>query len=431
MKWQFNKKNTTYALYACGVILFAVLCISFLVNKDSYHGVLDTIRSIFDPIFFGIIIAYLLNPILRLSEKLYRKAFGKKLGNRGIRALGLTTTYILFLALVTAFLAILLPQLIGSVEDLVDQSVSLINSIPLRLQELIDTNEAFAELYDLLVNNFDIVGKLSALTDRLGDLLMSSLDILLGLVATVKNLALGLFFSVYFLASKELLINQIKRFFLAFFSFKQNVALGHFMTTVDMKFGQFIRGKILDSTIVMVIVYILCWIFQMPYYPMIALIVGVTDLIPVFGPFLGAIPSGIIILISPAGGFSKALLFALLILIVQQIDGNIIAPNILGDKVGISGVWIMVAIVLMGGLFGIFGMFFGVPVFAVIYTLVGEAIHKKLLKKGLAEQMDDEQIDPPENKPNLFMRIKNRIFSKKAVPEKVTPEEEDEDDLIK
>ena len=435
MKWHFNKRNTTYALYACGVILFAVLCVNFLVNKESYDGVLSTIKSILNPIFFGIIIAYLLNPILRLSEKLYRKAFGKKLGNRGIRALGLTTTYVVFLALVAAFLAILLPQLINSVEDLINQSVSFFNSIPLRLQELIDSNETFAELYEMLINDFDILGKLSALTDSLGTLLMTSLDFLSSLFFVVKNLALGLFFSVYFLASKELLINQIKRFFLAFFSFKHNVALGHFMTTVDMKFGQFIRGKILDSMIVMIVVYILTWIFQIPYYPMIALIIGITDLIPVFGPFLGAIPSAIIILIAPEGGFGKTLLFALLILIVQQIDGNIIAPNILGDKVGISGVWIMVAIVLMGGLFGVFGMFFGVPIFAVIYTLVGEAIHKKLLKKGLAEQMDDERIVPPEEKPGFFVRIKNKIFARKESSKKKNDTEgendEDEDDLIK
>lgn len=435
MKWHFNKRNTTYALYACGVILFAVLCVNFLVNKESYDGVLSTIKSILNPIFFGIIIAYLLNPILRLSEKLYRKAFGKKLGNRGIRALGLTTTYVVFLALVAAFLAILLPQLINSVEDLINQSVSFFNSIPLRLQELIDSNETFAELYEMLINDFDILGKLSALTDSLGTLLMTSLDFLSSLFFVVKNLALGLFFSVYFLASKELLINQIKRFFLAFFSFKHNVALGHFMTTVDMKFGQFIRGKILDSMIVMIVVYILTWIFQIPYYPMIALIIGITDLIPVFGPFLGAIPSAIIILIAPEGGFGKTLLFALLILIVQQIDGNIIAPNILGDKVGINGVWIMIAIVLMGGLFGVFGMFFGVPIFAVIYTLVGEAIHKKLLKKGLAEQMDDERIVPPEEKPGFFVRIKNKIFARKESSKKENDtdgeNDEDEDDLIK
>ncbi len=435
MKWHFNKRNTTYALYACGVILFAVLCVNFLVNKESYDGVLSTIKSILNPIFFGIIIAYLLNPILRLSEKLYRKAFGKKLGNRGIRALGLTTTYVVFLALVAAFLAILLPQLINSVEDLINQSVSFFNSIPLRLQELIDSNETFAELYEMLINDFDILGKLSALTDSLGTLLMTSLDFLSSLFFVVKNLALGLFFSVYFLASKELLINQIKRFFLAFFSFKHNVALGHFMTTVDMKFGQFIRGKILDSMIVMIVVYILTWIFQIPYYPMIALIIGITDLIPVFGPFLGAIPSAIIILIAPEGGFGKTVLFALLILIVQQIDGNIIAPNILGDKVGINGVWIMIAIVLMGGLFGVFGMFFGVPIFAVIYTLVGEAIHKKLLKKGLAEQMDDERIVPPEEKPGFFVRIKNKIFARKESSKKENDtdgeNDEDEDDLIK
>lgn len=433
MKWHFNKKNTTYAIYACGVILFAVLCINFLINHDSYQGVVNVLKSIFNPIFYGIIIAYLLNPILRLSEKLFHKLSKGRIGKKGLRALGLLSTYVLFFAFISAFLAILVPQLYSSVDDLIDQLIALFNAIPVRLQELIDTNESFAELYEILIYDFDLVGKLSALTDRIGSLVMSSLDILLNVFSVLKNLLLGFFFSIYFLASKEMLVVQIKRFFLAFFSFRQNVTLGHFITTVDLKFGQFIRGKVLDSTIVMVIVYLLTLIFDIPYYPMIALIIGVTDLIPVFGPFLGAIPSAAIILIAPDGGLSKTLIFVLLILIVQQIDGNIIAPNILGDRVGISGVWIMIAITVMGGLFGIMGMFFGVPIFAVIYTLVGEAIHKKLVKKGLAEQMNDE-AEPKEEKPTLFVRMKNKFFAGKKEADKAAASEEpsgEDDELIK
>ena len=418
MKWEFNKKNTTYAIYACGVILFAVLCIGFLVNRESYVGVFKGFFSdVISPIFYGLIIAYLLNPILKTFEKLFHKASKGKLTKKGLRATGIIATYFVFLAVVTAFCFVLFPQFYQSVVDLIDQAIHLVNNVPIYLQELIDTNEAFATLYETLITNFDLPGLLSELQGNIGSMLKSTSEFLLSFVGVVFNLLLGLFFSIYFLASKELLTTQIKRFFLAFFSFRRNVALGHFITTVDSKFGQFIRGKIIDSTIVMFIVYILTWIFGIPYYPMIALVIGITDLIPVFGPFIGAIPSAVIILIAPTGGLRDTIVFVLLILLVQQIDGNILAPAILGDRVGMSGVWIMIAVTAMGGIFGIFGMFFGVPVFAVIYTLVGEAIEKRLVKKGLAEQLEDENEEPTEEKPNLFQRIKARFTEKKAEAE--------------
>ena len=416
MKWQFNKKYTTYAVYACGVVLFAILCVNFIVNHNSLTTVTDVLSEMFSPIFYGIIIAYLLNPILRMFEiKLFMRISKGKIGKKGLRALGLICTYICFLLFITAFLSILVPNLVSSVRDLAGQLASFINSIPFRIQELIDSNENFASLYELLMNNFDIPGTIDSIVETIiggtGSIVSSSVNFLISIFTVAKNLLLGLFLSIYFLASKEVLIMQIKRFFLAFFSFKQNIVLGHFMTTVDKKFGQFVRGKIIDSMIVMVIVYLLTWIFGIPYYPMISLIIGVTDLIPVFGPFLGAIPSAIIVLVVPDGGLRKAIVFAVIILVVQQIDGNIIAPNILGDKVGIGGVWIMIAILVMGALFGIFGMFFGVPLFAVIYTLVGEAINKRLLKKGLAEQIDTEQTENDKNPPGFFGRRKNKRAS--------------------
>ena len=415
MKWQFNKKNTTYAIYACGVILFAVLCIGFMTNKSSFVRVWDGLfNAIISPIFFGIIIAYLLNPLLRGCERVLDIITSHRIGKKSRRAIGIIFTYLIFLAFVTAFLLILIPQFIQSLDDLLTQAMTLVNDIPIYLQDAIDNNDSFAKFYETLVTNVNLQGVLDGLQGNVGTVIKLTADYVLSFISTMTNLFLGLVFSVYFLASKELLIKQIKRFFLAFFSFRHNVALSHFVETVDTKFGQFIRGKIIDSTIVMLIVYLLTWIFGIPYYPMIALLIGVTDLIPVFGPFLGAIPSIAIILISPNGGLQSAIIFAIIILVVQQIDGNIIAPAILGDRVGISGVWIMIAVVLMGGLFGVFGMFFGVPIFAVIYTLVGEAIHKRLVKKGIAEQVEHDDIEPTtKKKTNVYFKVKRHFAAHK------------------
>ena len=291
-QWHFNKKNTTYAIYACGVILFGVLCVALVLNLDAVGGFFSGIISnIFTPIFLGVILAYLLNPILHMFEGLFAKRSNGKIGKKGLRALGILSAYLLFFLFLTVFFIILLPQLIQSVEDMGNLAVNFFNDLPLYLQNLIDTNESFADFYETLMTNFNIQGILNELQAYLGTIVMSSIDIVISIFGFLKNALLGLFFSIYFLASKEALIAQIKRFFLAFFSFRRNVTLGHFMTTVDKKFGQFIRGKILDSCIVMLIVYVLTWIFGIPYYPMIALVIGITDLIPVFGPFLGAIPS--------------------------------------------------------------------------------------------------------------------------------------------
>lgn len=415
MKWQFNKKNTTYAIYACGVILFAVLCVGFMTNKSSFVRVWDNLfNAIISPIFFGIIIAYLLNPIMRGCERFLDKITSHRIGAKSRRAIGIIITYLLFLTFVTAFLLILIPQFIQSLDDLLNQAVTLVNNIPIHLQNAIDKNDSFAKFYEMIVTSIDLQGLLDGLKNNVGDMIMVTADFVISFISTMTNLFLGLIFSIYFLASKELLVKQVKRFCLAFFSFRHNVALSHFVETVDTKFGQFIRGKIIDSSIVMLIVYLLTWIFGIPYYPMIAILIGVTDLIPVFGPFLGAIPSAAIILISPDGGLRATIIFAAIILVVQQIDGNILAPAILGDRVGISGVWIMIAVVLMGGLFGVFGMFFGVPIFAVIYTLVGESIHKRLVKKGIAEQVERDDLDPsPKSKTNVYFKVKRHFAVQK------------------
>lgn len=415
MKWQFNKKNTTYAIYACGVILFAILCIGFMINKESYVKVWDDLfNAIISPIFFGIIIAYLLNPILRGCERLLDILSSRRMGKRWRRAIGLVLTYCLFLLFVTGFLLILIPQFIQSFDDLIDQAMALSNDIPIYLQNAIDQNDSFAAFYETIINNVDLQSFIDGLQGNVGNMIIFTANFVMSFISTMTNLLLGLILSIYFLASKELLIRQIKRFCIAFFSFRRNVTLSHFVETVDTKFGQFIRGKIIDSIIVMLIVYLLLWIFGIPYYPMIALIIGVTNVIPVFGPFLGAIPSAAIILIAPSGGLRAALIFSAIILVVQQIDGNILGPAILGDRIGISGVWIMLSVILMSGLFGVFGMFFGVPIFAVIYTLIDEAIHKRLVKKGIAEQLEDDSNESSsKKKENVYFRVKRHFAARK------------------
>jgi predicted PurR-regulated permease PerM len=385
LKLNWNKKYTTIAVYACLVIFFTVILINFMIQRDFVGDAFALIVSVLSPIIYGVVIAYLLNPIMMFFEKkAYKKIHPNREKSTLRRGLALATTYLLFVIFLAGFLALLLPQLIKSIGELVTVVTDYVsNSLDSDVRNFLSFNEKLVEAYDAYMQDSKLIEKLLVFSNQLKNLLLTSKDILVNFFVVLKDLLLGIFFSIYFLASKELLGRQFSRFFKAVLSSTANSRFMHIVKIIDEKFGQFIRGKLLDSFIVMCIVYLLCWIFGIPYYPMIALIIGVTDLIPVFGPFLGAIPSAIIIFIAEGGGFWKAIWFAVIILIVQQIDGNILAPLILGEKVGIEGVWIMTAVVIMGGFFGILGMFFGVPIFAVIYTLLGEWVHTRLVAKGV------------------------------------------------
>lgn len=400
LKLQWNKKYTTIAVYACIVILFTIMLVNFMIRQGTFDGIFTLIGDVIAPIVYGLVIAYILNPIMRFFEKkVFRKIHPDKKRSKLRRAFALTSTYISFLAVITLFLWILLPQFVDSLTGLITSLIDYVSKdLMTDIRGILDFNEALLKAFNEFASDFDLVGKLSSFGSELVVILDFTGKMLASIFIVLKNLLLGLFFSIYFLASKETLMRQVRRLMLAIFNDKAMEEVSFVYHVINEKFGQFIRGKVIDSSIVMMIVYLLCWIFGIPYYPMIAVVIGITDLIPVFGPFLGAIPSAVIILIAEGGGIWKAITFALIILVVQQIDGNILAPFILGDKVGLEGVWIMTAVVVMGGLFGVVGMFFGVPIFAVIYTILGHWIHVRLVKKGLDPDVEPEPPPPEEVK---------------------------------
>ncbi len=476
----FNKKYTTIALYAVLILCFGAVCVYFLINNDKYASAFATISGIITPIFIGMVLAYILNPFLKLFEqqifissaqrklnKARRQLFKDKLSydhlrnkpeisdkmlesarqtladtrltlaaayqavkeeqtkrneklqakaakknkkpsyiplpvkdrSHPARGISLLCTYLIFLAIVTLILWIVIPQCIESVTSLIIKIGDLVKTLPAQMDKLLTTNEIAGNIYsyisEYVSKDVDIKAKLmemvtslvSGLTSYLSRLLTALPNYVSSAFSGIKNIVLAVFFSVYFLLSKEMLSRQAHKLGKAFLPSKFYKGSCHVIYEIDRKFGKFIEGKILDSTIIGILALIILWIFQIPYYQMIALIIGVTNIIPFFGPFIGAIPSAVIVLISDP---PKVIPFILIILILQQIDGNIIGPWILGDSLGLQPIWIMIAIVIMSGLFGFFGMLFGVPLFAVIYTLVREAADKRIkaakLKKTAAEQ---------------------------------------------
>ena len=401
MKLEWNKKYTTIAIYACIVFSIAAIILTVCLNFEAVWTKLRAIVSVFNPIFLGIIIAYLCNPLLRLFERRVFTFPQKDPQNRKkkklCRTLSLTCTYLVIFFFVFLFLQLLVPQIATSYNDLISRFSSYISSaiafvdtlirdFPLfsgefeTVTDLIDVNELMQKVRDFITSSGNL------LTDIANYLLTYSVNV----VAGAKNVLLALIISVYLLAAKERILAQSKKICSAVLPNKHIKSFFDFAVYSDRTFGGFIVGKLLDSLIIGILSFIVFAIFKMPYYPLIAVIVGVTNVIPFFGPFIGAIPSAFIIFIADP---PKTILFIILILLIQQLDGNVIGPKILGESTGLSSLGVIVSITIMSGLFGIAGMFFGVPLFAILCALGKKFIESRLQSKELPLETGDYYSD--------------------------------------
>ena len=456
MKINLNKKYTTVAFYFCIVILFSIVCVYFVINPDKLSSIFSSVWAIISPIVGGAILAYIICPVMNFFErkvfipkecriarkKAKEQAIASRITNKnklekimfeasekvkaqkhlaklnadkrkkqksfidrvrllrhgklhfGNRALSLICTYILLIAIVSAVVSVIIPQIFNSITDLYQNVRNIVMSLPEHVAMLSQKYEWFDEVYQMVLERFSL-DEIRSLLEGLLANSMNYIKIVTNLVTSVvvqvKNVVLIIIFSVYFLIYKELLGKQFNKLLDAIVKPKKATYVRHIFKEFDVRFGQYLQGQILDSFFVGLISFIVFGLFGIPYYQLIAVVVGITNIIPVFGPFIGAIPSAIIILIADP---SKLIIFILLVLVMQQIDGNIIVPRILGTTVGLKPVWIIVAITVMGGLFGFFGMFFGVPIFAVIYTLISEAIHKRLAIKAATQVVaETESVD--------------------------------------
>ena len=385
------QKRTVFYISATvlALLLFAVAVHEQLIT------VLKYILSILSPLIIGLVIAYLCDPIMEFFEyRIFRRLHNGSL-KRGVS---------LFLTVITAFgiLAIvavmMIPQLITSITELFDHSEDYLNSLlswlhahlerltanlPVSVVDISDVNklmELIEEVFGSMENALSqLLTKLQELAAD-GNLWEKVWAMLLGLFNSVKNLVIGLFIAFYLLASKEKRVAQFRKFRKAMLSKKTDTKVEDFIALTDRTFGGFIFGKILDSLVIGVLTFVLLCIFEVsPYNMLIATFVGLTNVIPVFGPFIGAIPTFFVVLISNPG---KAILFLVIILIVQQLDGNVIGPKILGDNTGVSSLCVIIAIAICSAMWGVVGMIIGVPIFAVVIEMVKRMLEKKLTAKG-------------------------------------------------
>lgn len=359
------------------LLLAGIFGVLVMANLDAILKPVKAFGEILTPIIIGLAIAYLCNPILRFCEiKIFYKL--KRTVNR---ALSMLLTYMFMLLILSGMVLLIVPQVIESINDFringmffLNRLISSINDFIASLPfELPGGNENVLSLEKLLTVAMELMSVV-------GSDIIGSIGLVAGSALTLlKNILVGIFVSIYVLLSKDRLKAGCRRIIHALFKESNEKKILYYSAQAHRKFGGFIVGKLVDSLMVGITAAIFFNIFDIPYPTLIAVIIGVTDFIPFFGPFIGAIPSAIIIFIAEP---SKAILFVILILVIQQIDGNLLAPLILGDHTGLTSLGVLIAITVMGGLFGIIGMIIGVPLFAVIMLLLDDMIKQRLREKG-------------------------------------------------
>ena len=385
MKIDWNKKYNTIAAYVfiviCAVILFYLAVSQLGVVLDKVNSVV----GIFKPFIMGFAIAYILDFILRFYEnKVFKLSFFKKFKRKPKRGIALFLTYITAFLIVGLFIQFVLPQLIDSLIGLINDVPHYINKTNSIINDTI-SKLGIQEHYLVTVNN-----KLNTFIDYVINFSTNLIPMIGGIfaviVSSIWNIVLGIIISIYLLIEKERFFALGKKITYALFpkSVAQRIIkLTHISNDT---FGKFLSGKILDSLIIGVLTFVILAIVKMPYTLLISIIIGITNIIPFFGPFIGAIPSVIIVLfVSPVSAFW----LVIIIFIIQQIDGNIIGPKILGDSIGISAFWILFAILVAGKFLGLVGMIIGVPLFAVVYSVIKEIVEKRLERKGMNTDTED------------------------------------------
>ncbi|MCC8120655.1 MAG: AI-2E family transporter [Oscillospiraceae bacterium] len=354
------------------IVLIGILLYVALSNLGAIRLRISAFLNVLSPFIIGFAVAYLLNtPVAFFERKVYKKLRWK-------RGLAIATVYFLVLALLVVLLALVVPQVIDSIVALVNNMSTYLNNLNTWVNSLTEDLEfEWDGLDNLLLSYQDLWSNLaSTVSGVLPQVLNYGIAVGSGVVSGIT----AVISSVYMLSGKKKLKQQLKAMMFALFPVDKTEHVLHVCRRSNQIFIGFINGKIIDSAIIGVLCAIFCVILRIPYVPLLSVVIGVTNIIPFFGPFIGAIPSVLILLmINPWA----ALRFAIMILVLQQLDGNLIGPKILGNSTGLSAIWVLVAIVVGGGLFGVAGMILGVPIFAVIYMLMRDFVTNRLKKKNI------------------------------------------------
>ncbi len=408
VKWKMQNKYIRAGVTALIVIILSLLFSYILDNKEAVAEWKSIAKHALFPIIAGAILAYLLNPVLNAFERVMFRPLAKKIFKKNedkqkkfSRAGAITCTIAGFLVFVVSCVYLIAPQVYQSILKLVTDVPVYYQNVNSWIRSISKENPTIGQYVIPAVDHL-----YSQALEYLNESILPNMDKIVagvtsGIVGGFKillNVVVSIIVSVYVMSEKEILISVSKKLTYSIFSCKNANAIVRGVRYANQVFGGFIIGKIIDSFIIGVICYIFMLIAGFHYSVLISIIVGVTNVIPYFGPFIGAIPSCLILLMMD---YKQGLVFAVFILILQQVDGNIIGPLILGDRLKISSMWILFAILVGGGFFGIPGMILGAPCFACIYAMVSTYCKVKLQEKQLPVQTSEyfsiEQISLQDN----------------------------------
>ena len=392
-----NQKHRDMAAWGLTAFITIVLCILFffvLYKLRELHAFSRTLSAILQPISFGAVLAYVLTPIYnRVRSTLSRWLSGPLKRQRLVNSLasggGIAASLLYIILVAYGLVAAVVPEVVRSIVGIADDMDTYFATMSNWFNEFMSRDTIYAPYIRQLLDN---VG--TYIENLVNDTILPNLNSYLvnlsaGVVQALRvtlNLIIGLIVAAYLLGCKDTLCAQSKKIIYGLFRTPAaNLIVAKFRYAHQV-FGGFINGKLLDSLIIGIIAMVFCNLLQFPYPMLLAVVIGVTNVIPFFGPFIGAIPCALLVLlVSPL----QCLYFCIFVLILQQFDGNILGPKILGDSTGLSSFWVLFSILLFGGLFGFVGMIVGVPLFAVFYSLVKDFIGWRLGRKDLSQDTDD------------------------------------------
>ncbi len=398
MKIRFEEKHIKWGLTAFLVVLCSIIVFFAIYRLRDVSEVINVILAILTPFIYGLVMAYLLCPIYNFTVRsIY--ALTKRVNVNIPRPLTVSkavaslVSIIVLLVVITGILWMIIPGLVESIANIIQLLPDSMDSLRSWLDvKLVGWPEAQAVLNGW-INNFT-ENAIAFVTERLlpeySSIAAGISEGVMGVFNVVKNFFLGIIICVYFLNSKENFAAQMKKIIMAVFSRKaadEIVQGAHF---TNRTFGGFINGQIIDSFIIGLICFIVMTLFGWEYTLLISCIIGITNIIPFFGPFIGAIPSALLLLMVDT---RQCIYFVIFIIILQQFDGNILIPKIQGSSTGLASFWVLFAVLVGGGLFGFIGMVIGIPMFAVIYAYVSRAINNRLEKRGLATDLAEYKVD--------------------------------------
>lgn len=408
MKFKWDNRFFLFGLTAFIVIVCSMFFNWLLNNWLAFYSVITVVVKALSPVIIGLFIAMFLDkPAQLIEEYVFLPLISKDPFHRPktktSRILSIAAVEFLAWFFIIGLFVLVLPQIYASIVGIVSNADMYATRAIGWAQDLLKDYPELEETVVSIINS-----GIDYLSDWVKTGLLSQIEVLvtsitvgvIGIFRGLLNILVGIVISVYLLANKDLYLAQLKKAAYGFFSVKIANGILDLMRDVHRSFGGFFSGKILDSVIIGIISYIVMTLLHMPYTALISLIIGITNIIPVFGPFIGAVPGSLIILFENP---IQCPIFIIFVFVLQQFDGNILGPKILGNSIGLSGFWIMFAILFFGNIFGFMGMLLGVPIFAVIYNLLRHWAGVNLVGKELPHETEEfksiTSVDPDTGKP--------------------------------